>query len=258
MNNKTLKRLLNEQTEYFEDVFLIKTNEMQDVIQRQNLEIRELENKIKFLTENISDLVKILNFSIELNTKGEFAEKEERNSREFVVEDRKNVRVNNTCIRIYNESDIPELFKDVIRFDTDGCLELYTIVSGNNKIGYQFDFKKIQKGLGYYVKVSESQARGNKLGLRATFKGYIDVKKCTIIEPGIKLENFPNLHLIHSSSDKWCYINKEGKNIFFVSKEKGIITDNKGNVIEIADCDSKRYRVLDTSGKEIGYLKDFV
>ena len=51
---------------------------------------------------------------------------------------------------------------------------------------------------------------------------------------------------------------KEGKNIFFVSKEKGIITDNKGNVIEIADCDSKRYRVLDTSGKEIGYLKDFV
>lgn len=35
MNNKTLKRLLNEQTEHFEDVFLIKTNEMQDVIQRQ-------------------------------------------------------------------------------------------------------------------------------------------------------------------------------------------------------------------------------
>ena len=37
MNNKTLKKLLNEQTKHLEDVLFSKTNEMQDVIQRQNL-----------------------------------------------------------------------------------------------------------------------------------------------------------------------------------------------------------------------------
>lgn len=259
MDKEEMEEIYKEHIEETMEMLDEKILHMQELMQRQELIIWKFEDKIATLKKDIAQLNEMLKFSAEIiaNEKVEYTDKK---ARELIVAKEKSRRVRVNSLRIFRKEDIPRKYQKVIKFDNEGYLNIYCIVSGNNFEGYKFGYKRIEKGMGYYVKVSKSQAKDCKLGLRATFFEHINVFRCTVIEPGLDLNRFPNLRLYHSENTKWLYVDSQGKQELFNSGTKAIISDIYTNAfIKIIDCNTQAYIVLDEeNGNELGALNHII